>query len=239
MLGFSAAAQFMSAPGQSYSVAAFNRPMQESIGISETELSYAYGAATIFSGIALPWIGRLVDQFGARKVLPVVAGLLGIACVVMSQVSSQPMLYVGFALIRCLGQGAMWLIGAWIVGEWFLKKRGFATADFGLGEQPFGDHVPPFESLSNYAEFGWRTAWLVLGAMVAATMILPVALFFRDRPEDLGSVARWSHARRDARRSRRIVRSDTKGPRPHLQKMLGRSRKFCVMRRSGNCLVSV
>ena len=31
MLAFSAAAQFMSAPGQSYSVSQFNKPMQESL----------------------------------------------------------------------------------------------------------------------------------------------------------------------------------------------------------------
>lgn len=128
MLGFSAAAQFLSAPGQSYSVAAFKKPMQDSLGISETNVSFAYGVATIISGLVLPATGRLVDRYGARTVLPIAAALLSLACWLMSAVSSIPLLYIGFTLIRCLGQGAMWLIGTWIVGEWFLRKRGFATA---------------------------------------------------------------------------------------------------------------
>ena len=185
MLGFSAAAQFMSAPGQSYSVSAFKKPMQDSLGTTETNLSFAYGVATIISGIVLPWTGRIVDRFGARKVLPIVATLLGVACWVMSQVDSIPLLYVGFTLIRCLGQGAMWLIGTWIVGEWFLRKRGFATALSGFGSSV---SVMCFPLLNLYLinRYDWQTAWQVLGVIVVVTMVLPTILFFRDRPEDLG-----------------------------------------------------
>ena len=107
MLGFSAIAQFMSAPGQSYSVSAFKTPMQNSLVISETNLSFAYFVATIVSGMALPWTGRLIDRFGARTILSSVGALLAIACWVMSTVSNVATLYVGFTLIRCLGQGAM------------------------------------------------------------------------------------------------------------------------------------
>jgi len=185
MLGFSGAAQFMSAPGQSYSVSAFKKPMQDSLGISETDLSFAYGMATIVSGLLLPSIGRLVDRYGSRTVLPVVAALLGLACMVMSWVSSMPMLFVGFALIRCLGQGAMWLIGTWIVGEWFLRKRGLATAISGLGNS-FSVMLFPILNLYLITEYGWRSAWQVLGLIVALTMVVPVVLFFRDKPEDLG-----------------------------------------------------
>lgn len=185
MLGFSAAAQFMSAPGQSYSVAAFNKPMQDSLGISETNVSFAYGVATIVSGVVLPWTGRQVDRFGARMVLPVVAALLGLACVVMSLVANVPALLVGFTLIRCLGQGAMWLIGTWIVGEWFLRKRGFATAVSGLGSSL---SVMAFPILNLYLikHFGWQTTWQILGLLVATTVIGPSIAFLRDRPEDLG-----------------------------------------------------
>lgn len=185
MLGFSAAAQFLSAPGQSYSVSAFKKPMQDSLGISETNVSLAYSVATIVSGIVLPWTGRMVDRYGARVVLPLVAVLLGVACVVMSWVSSVPMLYVGFTLIRCLGQGAMWLIGTWIVGEWFLRKRGFATALSGLGSS-VSVMVFPILNLYLIKQYGWEVSWQILGGIVVATIVLPSILFLRDRPEDLG-----------------------------------------------------
>lgn len=185
MLGFSAAAQFMSAPGQSYSVSAFKLPMQESLAISETALSYAYGVATIGSGLALPWIGRQVDKYGARIILPIVSVLLACACFGMSRVEQLPQLYLGFAAIRCLGQGAMWLIGTWIVGEWFLRKRGFATAISGLGSS-LSVIVFPELNLHLISNYGWRTAWQILGILVVTTMVLPVIVFFRDCPEQLG-----------------------------------------------------
>lgn len=185
MLGFSAAAQFMSAPGQSYSVSAFKKPIQESLGTTETTVSFAYGIATIISGLVLPWTGRIVDRFGARRVLPIVAALLCGACWVMSQVASLPWLYVGFTLIRCLGQGAMWLIGTWIVGEWFLCKRGFATALSGFGSS-LSIMCFPVLNLFLINEYGLETAWQVLGVLVAGTMIVPTIVFLRDRPEDIG-----------------------------------------------------
>ena len=67
MLGIAAAAQFMSAPGQSYSVAAFKEPMRSSLGVSETGYSLAYATATIVSGLLLPLVGRLIDRHGARR----------------------------------------------------------------------------------------------------------------------------------------------------------------------------
>ena len=185
MVGFSAASQFMSAPGQSYSVSAFKKPMQDSLGISETNLSFSYSLATIVSGLVLPWTGRMVDRYGARVVLPISAGLLGVACFVMSFVSNVPMLYVGFTLIRCLGQGAMWLVGTWIVGEWFLRKRGLATAVSGLGSS-LSVMLFPVMNLYLIKQFGWQTTWQVLGMIVAITIVVPAILFLRDRPEDVG-----------------------------------------------------
>lgn len=185
MLGFSAGSQFMSAPGQSFSVAAYKKPMQDALGISETTMSFAYGVATIISGLLIPATGRLVDRLGARVVLPIAAGLLSLACWLMSQVSGVPSLFVGFTLIRCLGQGAMWLIGTWIVGEWFLRKRGFATALSGFGSSI---SVMCFPILNLYLidHYGWQVSWQVLGLIVAATIVIPAAVFLRSRPEDIG-----------------------------------------------------
>ena len=185
MIGFSAAAQFMSAPGQSYSVAAYKKPMLDGLGISETNMSFAYGVATIVSGLVLPWTGRMIDRFGARVVLPTAAGLLGIACFVMSWATNVPTLYVGFTLIRCLGQGAMWLVGTWIVGEWFLRKRGFATAVSGLGSS-VSVMVFPVLNLYLINRYGWEASWRILGLTVACSIVAPSILFLRNRPEDIG-----------------------------------------------------
>lgn len=185
MLGFSAAAQFMSGPGQSYSVSAFKDPMRIALGVSETDYSLAYGVATLISGASLPLSGWLVDRFGARRMLPAISALLVVGCIVMSRTDNLPSLYVGFTMIRCFGQGALTLVAAWLVGEWFFRRRGLATSVSGLGSSISVMTIPIVNGWL-VRTYGWETAWLVLAAMVGATMIVPALLFVRDRPEDLG-----------------------------------------------------
>ncbi len=185
MVGVSGAAQFMSGPGQSYSVAAFKDPMRTGLGISETSFSLAYSVATLLSGLCLPLVGRLVDRYGARRVLPTIATLLGLACWWMSRTDSLPSLYLGFSLIRSLGQGALTLTAMWIIGEWFARRRGLATAVSGLGSSLSVMSFPIINGLL-IAHFGWQTAWAILGSTVWCVLVLPSIFLLRDRPEDIG-----------------------------------------------------
>lgn len=185
MLAIGAAAQFMSAPGQSYSVAAFKKPMRDGLDITETNYSLAYGFATILSGLSMPFVGRMLDQHGARKLLPIISLALGGACLGMSQTESLGQLYVTFSLVRCLGQGALTLTAMWLVGEWFERRRGMATAMAGLGST---FSVMSFPLINRYLiqTYDWETAWAVLGIAVWVVILAPAILLVRDRPEELG-----------------------------------------------------
>lgn len=185
MVSISAIAQYMSAPGQSYSVAAFKEPMRESLAISETSFSLAYAFATIISGALLPTVGRMVDRYGSRRMLPGIALLLGAACMVMSQVGGMASLYVGFSLVRSLGQGALTLIAAWMVAEWFARRRGFATALSGMGGSLSVMTIPLLNTYVIYA-YGWQAGWIVLALAVWLLLLLPSLILVRDRPEDIG-----------------------------------------------------
>ena len=185
MLGVAAAAQYMSAPGQSYSVAAFKDPMRAALTVSETNYSLAYGFATVLSACLLPFVGRLVDRFGARLMLPVIALGLGGGCCLMSQVQSLPQLYLGFSVVRSLGQGALSLISVWLVGEWFQRKRGIASAIAGIGG---GLSVMTIPLLNNVLirNYGWESAWVALAIGVWSILIIPSLVLLRNRPEDIG-----------------------------------------------------
>jgi len=185
MVGVAAAAQFMSAPGQSYSVAAFKQPMETALSLSETSYSLAYAFATVVSGALLPFVGRMIDRYGARLMLPTISLLLGFACIGMSYVSGLPSLYLGFSCVRSLGQGALTLVAAWLVGEWFARRRGFATAMSGLGGS-FSVMLVPLLNVFVISNFGWRTGWLVLAGAVWCCLLLPSLFLVRNRPEDLG-----------------------------------------------------
>ena len=185
MLVIAAAAQFMSAPGQSYSVAAFKRSMRDGLSISETDYSLAYGFATVLSGLSMPFVGRLLARFGARLLLPAIGLLLGGACIGMSQTQSLGELYLTFSLVRGLGQGALTLTAMWLVGEWFERRRGLAPAMSGLGST---FSIMTFPLINRYLinTYDWQTAWGVLGVACWFVILLPSLLLVRNRPEDLG-----------------------------------------------------
>lgn len=181
---------FMSAPGQSFSVATFVDPMLEELKLGRTSYSSAYMVATLIGGFVLPFVGRFLDRFGARVVLPMVAAGLAAACGWMSMLTSAIGLYIGFTLIRCLGQGSLTLISNWIVGEWFQKYRGRAAGVCGVGGTMSVLFIP---QLNNWLieRMGWRNTWLILGGVVAISLIVPAVLFLKNRPEDLGLLPDW------------------------------------------------
>ncbi len=176
---------FASAPGQSFSVATFKEPMELALAVSDTKFSAAYLVATLISGACLPFVGRLTDRYGARLLLPIIATALGGACLFMSTVHGFAGLFLGFCLIRPLGQGSLTLVSTWLVGHWFEKRRGIAMGLLGLGGTLSVMTIP---QINHYLtiEFDWRAAWIGLAAIVWAILVLPSILFVRNRPEDIG-----------------------------------------------------
>ncbi len=185
MVAIAALAMFMSAPGQSFSVAAFKDPMRKSLGLTETAYSTAYMFATLFSGVCLPFVGRLLDRFGARRVLPVCAVVVATACVGLASTKGLLMLVISFALLRASGQGALTLSANWLVGEWFERRRGLATALVGLGGS-FSVITVPIVNSQIIAHLDWQKGWLLLGAVVFITIFPAAILLVRNRPEDIG-----------------------------------------------------
>jgi len=185
MIGIAAMTQFLSAPGQSFSIAIFKDPMRATLGLTETQYSLAYAVATIVSACLLPFVGRLLDYWGARILLPAIAAGLALACFFMSQIETLSGLYVGFSLVRSLGQGALTLISVWMVGEWFERKRGRATALAGFGSA-FSVMTVPLLNSWLITHYGWQNGWIFHAVTVAVCLILPGIFLVRNRPEDLG-----------------------------------------------------
>lgn len=166
--------------------------MLDELKLGRTSYSSAYMVATLIGGFMLPFIGRMLDRWGARTVLPAIAFGLALACGWMSTLTTAAGLYAGFTLIRCLGQGSLTLISNWIVGEWFQQYRGRAAGICGVGGTMSVLFIPQLNNLL-INEYGWRNAWLILGAIVAITLIIPAIVFLRNRPEDLGLLPDWKY----------------------------------------------
>lgn len=185
ILAAAAVSFFASGPGQSHTFSVFIGPIGDELGLSGTAIASAYALATLAAALALPWLGRLVDRYGVRRTLVVVALLLGAACAAFGTVTGATSLALGFAALRLLGQGALMLLCATLVAHWFVARRGFAMGLMALGFAASMALHPPLAQWLVEA-VGWRQAWLWLG-LLTLVLLLPLALaVIHDRPEELG-----------------------------------------------------
>ena len=81
ILAVTSLAIFSSGPGQSHTFSVFLDPIGKDLGISSATLASAYGLATLVAALALPYMGKLIDNLGARKGLMIIVAGLGVAII--------------------------------------------------------------------------------------------------------------------------------------------------------------
>jgi MFS family permease len=179
------AGYFASGPGQSHMFSVFILPLSNDLGLDQTEISLAYALATLAAAFGLPYVGKLIDRYGMRRVVLVATTLLGLAAIAFGQVQGLVMLCLLFGALRFLGQGTLMLSSANLVAQWFSAKRGFAASLMALG---FSASVALHPPLAQWLidQVGWRQAWLWLG-IATWVLYLPLVFFLvQNKPEDIG-----------------------------------------------------
>ncbi|HEV8230561.1 MAG TPA: MFS transporter [Candidatus Limnocylindria bacterium] len=163
-------------------------PLEQEFGWDRAAISLAVGVSLLAFGFGGPLGGFFVDRFGPRIVL--VAGLLLIAAglVALLFVTELWQLYLVWGIVIGVGTGAAGqVVSASIAQRWFRTHRGLVVGLFGgatsAGQLVF---VPAMAALT--VATGWRSAIeLLLGAALVASV--PLALFMRNRPSDVGQRA--------------------------------------------------
>ena len=176
---------FSSGPGQSHTFSVFVGPIGKDLDLSSTFIASAYGLATLIAAFMLPYMGKLIDKYGARKTLIIVSIILGFSCVFFGAASNFLMLTVGFGFLRFFGQGSLMLGCANLVSQWFDKKRGFAMSLMALG---FGISMAIHPPLSQFLidEYGWKFAWVFLGVSTWIIMVPTLYILAWNTPESVG-----------------------------------------------------
>ncbi|MCX8278092.1 MAG: MFS transporter [Dehalococcoidia bacterium] len=185
VLVVAALASFASGPGQTFTFSVFQDSFIEDLSLSSTSVStlYLFGSLTAAGLIIL--IGRSLDRFGPRIMMVFAVICLGLGALWISQVDTPWQLFVGFAIMRTMGQGALSLIPTTVVSVWFVRKRPMALALMALGGA-IASGIYPFYGASLIEYFGWRTAWIVIAITGWVILIVPAIVFIRTSPESIG-----------------------------------------------------
>lgn len=186
MVVLGALALGMTGPGQTQGVSVFIDPMIATLDLSRSQVSSAYLVGTLTGAIALPRLGRLIDERGTRLAMALVGGAFGVMLMAMAGVVGIITLALGFVGIRLFGQGALSLVATTSVAPWFTRRRGLAVGVLTAGGSALLSMIPLASRGLVIPAVGWRGAWIVLG-LAAWLVVLPIALRgIIDRPSDVG-----------------------------------------------------
>jgi MFS family permease len=176
----------LAASGLRAAFGVYIKPMEAEFGWTRGGLSGAAAVSLLLLGAAGPFVGRLADRWGPRRVIVVALLLLATGTIASSFVQRLWHIYVTVGLLMAVGAGGVALTtGSAVIARWFEGRRGLAIG-IAAGGMSAGQLILIPLATAITAYYSWRTSyfWLGLGLLV---VVLPIAAWLiRNNPEDRG-----------------------------------------------------
>ncbi len=177
---------FTSRPLMSVAVlSVFVVPMTEAFGWSRGLFAGAVSLGGICAVIISPFVGRLVDKYGAGVIIGATSAVAGICAMGLAIVSQAWGFYALYVPGRMVFASPLELATSTALSNWFLRRRALVLALFSIS-QGIGLAAMPMMAQWVIVLAGWQIAWTTLGLYTLAAGILPALLFMVRRPEDMG-----------------------------------------------------
>jgi len=163
----------------------FVRPLEAALGWGRGQVMAGFTLFYLMVGLASPLVGRYVDRYGARPVIPVGAVMMGLGFALVSRMSELYLFYLGYVIIGT-GAAAMGLVPcSAVVSNWFKRKRGTALGLMAAGIGAGGVVMAPFVGYM-LSHFDWRAAYLSMGILIVAVTVPLSLLLIRTKPAEMG-----------------------------------------------------
>ena len=165
-----------------YSFSVFFVALLKEFGWSRSVTAGAFSLFWLLHGVIGPFVGNLVDRWGARWVFLLGSLLLGIGLALCSWINSWWQLYLSFSVICALGVGSTgWVPNTTVIQSWFEEKRGLAMGiiSSGVGIGIFAC-VPSIQLLIN--RVGWRMTYRLMAFIIPLSIMAMAILFLKKRP---------------------------------------------------------
>jgi MFS family permease len=185
----------LAAQGVRLSFGAFIEPWERTFQVDRSVVSFVSFLSFVVYGLAQPFVGRLVDRYGIRRVLSLSVLLVGVGLLATAFARTPLQLMLIYGVIASLGfGGASGVVASVAVTTWFETRRGLA---FGIVEAGFavGQLVLVPTSLLLIQAWGWQRTMIALG-LGLSLVIFPLLLLLLRRPRSARSrMARLSRPR--------------------------------------------
>jgi len=178
-LSFGVLLTFGSSVGQTYFISLFAGELRRELELSHGLLGWIYAAATLFSALALLWLGKLADRYSVTMLA--IAVLIGLsACAfLLAGVTSGVFLALLLFGLRLGGQGMLGHLALTAIPRWFTVDRGRALGIAMLGF-PLGEALLPIMVAFLLTLMTWREIWIGLAVFVLVVLLPLIALSGRE-----------------------------------------------------------
>jgi MFS family permease len=160
-----------------YTIGVFSGALTSAFDWSRGEVFLAIACMLAGSLIATPLVGYLSDRHGVRPVALVSIILFSGAVMSLSLTPDNLLIfYAQWLLMACAGTGTLALTWTKAINGWFDERRGLALG-LALAGSGVSAAILPLYATWLIDEFGWRIAYVALGATPLA-IALPFVYFF-------------------------------------------------------------
>ena len=156
------------------------------LGVSRGVFSLMRSFELVAYAIVSPWVGSLLDRYGARGLM-VIGATISIAGFILLGYARN---FWEFTALRVgpvsIGHALVcYFVINVTVSRWFVRMRGRAVAIAHVGQ---GLSKTTISVVVAYllTAIGWRRVWMLFGGLVVFLILIPAAVFMRRSPEDMG-----------------------------------------------------
>ena len=160
-------------------------PLEEAFGWRRDVTSAGAAIGIFLYGLMGPFAAALMQRFGIKRVLVSALVLMSLSTGASAFMSEPWHFFLTWGVLTGIGSGCVAVVlGAAVVNRWFVKNRGLMmgllTASTATGMLIF---MPGLAAIAQSG--GWRPVVITV-ALVMAALVPIVAIFMRERPEDIG-----------------------------------------------------
>ncbi len=166
-LGCTLATLVSSAPVVNATFGVFLVPVSRDLHWTRGAVTSLLSITAAACALCYPLVGRAADRFGARRVAAIgnVAFALAIAAASLLGPARLPDMLL-FAVIGITSAIPSGVVFSKLVAGWYDRERGFVLGLVGGVGNGVGASVMPFVAAAAVAYWGWRGAYLAVGAVV-------------------------------------------------------------------------
>jgi len=170
--------------GTFISFGVFFKPLLNEFGWSRAAISGASSVSFLVAGLLGIFVGSLNDKFGPKLIMTITGFFFGLGYLLMSQLEALWQLYLFYGVVIGLGMSSIDVIMLSTVARWFVRRRGVMTGMVKVGTGA-GQLVIPLLASVFIAAYGWRNAYIIIGAMVLV-LIISIGRLLRRDPGEMG-----------------------------------------------------